>query len=75
MYKKAWCTCKDVILLIKPIVFLTFSLPSAWLDLKVPNDDNDDDDVDNDYGNGDGDGDGGGNNNDDDDNNHDGDND
>ena len=22
MYKKAWCTCKVVVLLIKPIVFL-----------------------------------------------------
>ena len=28
---------KSVVLLIKPIVFLTFSLPSASLDLKVPN--------------------------------------
>ena len=37
MYKKAWCTCKVVVLLIKPIVFLTFSLPSASLDLKIPN--------------------------------------
>ena len=36
MYKKAWCTCKVVVLLIKPIVFLTFSLPSASVDLKVP---------------------------------------
>ena len=36
MYKKAWCTCKVVVLLIKPIVFLTFSLPSASWDLKVP---------------------------------------
>ena len=36
MYKKAWCTCKVVVLLIKPIVYLTFSLPSASLDLKVP---------------------------------------
>ena len=36
MYKKAWCTCKVVLLLIKPIVFLTFLLPSASLDLKVP---------------------------------------
>ena len=39
MYKKAGCTCKVVVLLIKPIVFwffLTFSLPSASLDLKVP---------------------------------------
>ena len=36
MYKKAWCTCNVVVLLIKPIVFLTFSLLSASLDLKVP---------------------------------------
>ena len=36
MYKKAWCTCKVVALLIKPIVFLAFLLPSASLDLKVP---------------------------------------
>ena len=36
MYKKARCTCKPVVLLIKPIVFFTFSLPSASLDLKVP---------------------------------------
>ena len=36
MNKKAWCTCKVVVLQIKPIVFLTFSLPSASLDLKVP---------------------------------------
>ena len=36
MYKKAWCTCKVVVLLIKPIAFLPFSLPSASLDLKVP---------------------------------------
>ena len=36
MYKKAWCTSKVVVLLIKPIVVLTFSLPSASLDLKVP---------------------------------------
>ena len=36
MYKKVWCTCKVVVLLIKPIVFLTFSLSSASLDLKVP---------------------------------------
>ena len=36
MYKKAWCTRKVVVLLIKPIVHLTFSLPSASLDLKVP---------------------------------------
>ena len=37
MYKKARYTCKVVVLLIKPIVFLTFSLQSASLDLKVPN--------------------------------------
>ena len=36
MYKKAWCTCKVVVLLMKPIVFLTISLPSASLDLEVP---------------------------------------
>ena len=36
MYEKAWCTCKVVVFLIKPIVFLTFSMPSASLDLKVP---------------------------------------
>ena len=37
MYKKAWCTCKVVVLLIKSFFFfLTFSLPSASLDLKVP---------------------------------------
>ena len=28
MYKKAWCTCKLVVLLNKPIAVLTFSLPS-----------------------------------------------
>ena len=37
MYKKVRCTCKVVVLLIKPFVFLTFSLPSMSLDLKVPN--------------------------------------
>ena len=37
MNKKVCCTCEVVVLLIKPIVFLTFSLPSASLDLKVPN--------------------------------------
>ena len=36
MYKKAWCTYKVVVLLIKPIVFFTYSLPSASLDLKLP---------------------------------------
>ena len=36
MYKKVLCTCEVVVLLIKPIVFLTFSLSSGSLDLKVP---------------------------------------
>ena len=36
MYKKVWCTCEVVVLLIKPMVFLTFSLSSASLDLQVP---------------------------------------
>ena len=36
MYKKAWCTFKIVVLVIKPIAFLTFSLPSLSSDLKVP---------------------------------------
>ena len=49
MYKNAWCTCKVVVLPIKPIAFLTFLLPSASLDLKVSDDggggeDDDDDD-------------------------------
>ena len=35
MYKKGWYTCKVVVLLIKPIVFWTFSLPSASLNLQV----------------------------------------
>ena len=35
MYKKVRCTCEVVVLLIKPIVFLTFSLSSASLDLKA----------------------------------------
>ena len=35
--KKAWCTCKVVVLLIKPIAFLPFSLPSASSLLKLPN--------------------------------------
>ena len=39
MNKNVCCTCKVVVLLIKPIVFLTFLLSSASLDLKVPNDD------------------------------------
>ena len=36
MYKKVRCTCEVVVLLIKPNVFLTFSLSSESLDLKVP---------------------------------------
>ena len=36
MYNKAWCTCKIVVLVIKPIAFLTFSLPKPSSDLKVP---------------------------------------
>ena len=35
--KKSWYTCKVVVLLIKPVIFLPFSLTSASLDLKVPN--------------------------------------
>ena len=35
MYKKAWCTCKVVVLLNKPIGFLTSSLPLSLL--KAPN--------------------------------------
>ena len=34
MYKKAWCTCEIVVLLIKPIAFVEFPSPSS--DLKVP---------------------------------------
>ena len=37
MYKKAWCTCKIVVLLIKPIAFVTFPLPSPSSDLKFSN--------------------------------------
>ena len=37
MYKKAWCTPKIVVLLIKPIVFVAFPFPSPKSDLKVPN--------------------------------------
>ena len=37
MYKKAWCTCKIVVLLIKPTAFVAFPLPSSSSDLKVPN--------------------------------------
>ena len=36
--KKAWCTWKVVVLLIKPVAFLPFSLPSASSLLKLPND-------------------------------------
>ena len=36
MYKKVWYTCKVVVLLIKPIVFLPFSLPSPSSLLKLP---------------------------------------
>ena len=36
MYKKAWCTCKIVVLVIKPIAFMAFPLPSPSSDLKVP---------------------------------------
>ena len=35
MYKKAWWTCKVVVLFL-PIVFLKFLVTSASLDLKVP---------------------------------------
>ena len=34
--KKAWCTCKVVVLLIKPTAFLLFSLPSTSSLLKLP---------------------------------------
>ena len=34
--EKAWCTCKVVVLLIKPIAFLPFSLPSPSSLLKLP---------------------------------------
>ena len=36
MHKKVCCTCKVVVLLIKPIAFLTFSLPSLLSLLKLP---------------------------------------
>ena len=36
MYKKARCTCRVVVLVIKPIVFLTFPLPSSSWFRKVP---------------------------------------
>ena len=35
MYKKARCTCKFVVLLNKPVAFLTFSLPSRSSLLKL----------------------------------------
>ena len=40
MYQKASCKCKIVVLAIKPIACLTFSLPlpSPSSDLKVPTD-------------------------------------
>ena len=37
MYKKAWCTCKVVVLPIKPIASLPFSLTSPSSLLKLPN--------------------------------------
>ena len=37
MYNQVWCPCKVFVLLIKPIVVLTFSLPAMSLDVKVPN--------------------------------------
>ena len=36
MYKKEWCTCKVDVLRNKPIAFLTSSLPSPSLLLKLP---------------------------------------
>ena len=39
MYKKERCTCEVVVLLIEPIVFMTFSMSSASLDLKVTTND------------------------------------
>jgi len=35
VYKKAWCKCKIVVLVVTPIAFLTFLLLSPLLDLKV----------------------------------------
>ena len=49
MYKKAWCTCKVVVLLNKPIALFSFSLLLPLSLLKLPSDDgdgNDDDDDD-----------------------------
>ena len=37
MYKKTWCTSKMVVLVVKPVVFVTFSLWSPSSDLEVPN--------------------------------------
>ena len=37
MYRKAWCTCKPVVFLNKPIAVLTVSLPSPPSLLKLPN--------------------------------------
>ena len=37
MYKKAWCTCKLVVLRNRPIAFLASSLPSPSSLLKLPN--------------------------------------
>ena len=34
--QKSVITCKIVVFVIKPIAFVTFSLPSPWSDLKVP---------------------------------------
>ena len=36
MYKKAWCTCKVVVLLIKPVVLLDVPVDVASLNLKDP---------------------------------------
>ena len=36
MYRKAWCTCKPVVFLNKPIAVLTVSLPSPPSLLKLP---------------------------------------
>ena len=36
MYKKAWCTCRVVVLLFKSTAFLTFSFLSLSMDLKLP---------------------------------------
>ena len=36
MYKIAWCKCKIVVLVIKPIAFLKSSLPSPSAYLKAP---------------------------------------